>query len=86
MTRSELEEILSKDNTMSEMSDSSVLIGLNIIEKYIPGFHIEPAHDILYCADINEIIKAGLTSEDAEELRKQNWMIDSSNDCLAVFT
>ena len=86
MNRSELQEIMNNDNTIDGISRSSVLIGLNIIEKYLPGFHIEPAHDVLYCAEIDKLIEAGLTIKDAEELRKQNWMYDGEHDCLAVFT
>jgi len=86
MTREELEEILNKANAFSDMSKSYILIGLNIIEKYTPGFNIEPRHDIIYAGDIDSILQAGLTIEDADELRKQNWMFDDEYDCLSVFT
>ncbi len=86
MNRTELIEILSKDCELDEMSNSSILDGLNIVEKYIPGSEICAEYDIIYSENIDKIVEAGITKEDAEELRKQNWMHDQECDCLATFT
>lgn len=86
ITRAEFEAIMDADVTINNISKSPILIGLNIVEKYIPGSEICAEHDIIYSADIDDILDDGLTKDDAIELRKQNWMIDEDCDCLAHFT
>ena len=38
-----------------------------------------------YCGNIDDILKAGITKEDAIKLRDMNWMIDEDTDSLACF-
>ena len=64
----------------------TILAGLNIIANYLPLAGIGAAgHDILYSdAGTEELIKAGITEEDAIKLRGLGWMIDEGS--LAAFT
>ncbi len=87
MTREELDKIMDGDSDFGAYKDKSrVILGLRLITKYIPDPDISPAHDIIYVCDADELLTAGLTEEDAAELCKMNWMIDSECDCLAIFT
>ena len=59
--------------------------GLLIIQKYTPNKGIEGAdHDIIYSVDIDELIAAEITEEDAIKLRSLNWMV-SDNSYMACF-
>ena len=59
--------------------------GLKIIEKYAPKHCVEGAgHDIIYSAEVDELIDGGITRHDAEELRRLNWMIEDET-CLSCF-
>jgi len=75
------------ENTESEFSGDNIFLGLQIIAKYIdPTKKIivgAAGHDIIYATDVEDIINAGLTIEDAVKLAKLNWMIEE--DCLAHF-
>ncbi len=87
MTKEELKVIMSGDSDFDAYKGKSrVILGLNLITKYIPDPDISPDHDIIYACDVDELIKAGLTEADAVELRKMNWMVDSEFDCMAIFT
>ena len=87
MTREELNAIMDGDNDFDAYRGKSrVLIGLNLLAKYIPCPEISPAHDIIYACDVDELLEAGLTESDANELRKMNWMIDDEFECFAIFT
>lgn len=62
----------------------NALKGLQIIAKYLPKAGIRGAdHDIIYSVTLNELFLAGITREDALELRRQNWMVE--DDALACF-
>lgn len=76
-----------KSDIKTEFPDGdNALMGLNLIAKYLPKAGIEAAgHDIIYSVDIDKIVEAGITEEDAITLVKWNWMIDSDCDCLACF-
>jgi len=64
----------------------NALVGLDIIAKYCPTRGIEGAeHNVIYSVDINELVNAGITKEDAIQLKEINWMIDSNCHCLACF-
>jgi len=63
----------------------NALQGLKIIEKYVPGKGVEGANrDIIYSVDVDELIAGGITREDAEELRRLNWMVEGG-ECMACF-
>jgi len=40
---------------------------------------------VVHSVNVDDIIDAGITEEDAKKLAKLNWMIDESWDCLACF-
>ena len=88
LDRERLEEILNDDSPGTWEGDNAFQ-GLQIIAKYVsPESHdiIGAAeHDVIYSVDVDEILKAGITEEDAKILRELNWMIDCDCDCLACF-
>jgi hypothetical protein len=87
MERERFEEIM-KDEDIDTVfpENENALAGLNLIAKYLPKSGVEAAgHDIIYAADIDKIVKAGITEEDAIKLRSWNWMIDKDCECLACF-
>ena len=83
MTEEELELILEEAGTCN-LEGCNIRLGLNIIAEYLPERGVEAAeHDMIYSAEVEEIIEAGLTVEDAKKLRDLNWMI--SEEALAHF-
>ena len=86
MDRERFEEIMDGDSKLGDYDDDNAFLGLQIIRKYMSKKGIEGAdHDIIYSSDIDKLLEAGLTEEDATELRNLNWMIDDEGDCLACF-
>jgi len=87
MTNEEFEAVFKSEET--DWKGDNAFKGLQIIAKYIDIDHNNiigaAGHDIIYSSDIDEIVEAGITEEDAIALRKLNWMIDSECDCLACF-
>ena len=73
MTREEFEEVF--DSNETNWDGDSAWQGLQILSKYT-DFLIQGAdHDIIYSCDVDYLIEKGITKEDAESLRKLNWMI-----------
>lgn len=58
--------------------------GMQIIAKYTDNIICGADHDIIYSEDIDELIKAGITEREVEELRRLNWIIHD-NSWLACF-
>lgn len=87
MTRERFIEIMQDDEIKVRFPDGdSALCGLNLIAKYLPKKGVEAAeHDIIYSVDIDAICDAGITEQDAIQLREWNWMVDLDCDCLASF-
>lgn len=88
MTPERFQEIF--DNTKSEWEGDNALQGCIIISKYIDpkkeAILAAAEHDIIYSVDVEDILNAGITEEDAVALAKLNWMIDTEyGECLAVF-
>lgn len=84
MSRERFGEIMEGDADLSKFDQCTALLGLNLIAKYLPKRGIEGAiHDEIYACGVDELLEAGLTEEDAIQLRKMNWMIDESS--LAKF-
>jgi hypothetical protein len=80
----EFKEIMKGESNISDIDDCNVFLGLQIIRKYIPKAGVEGAeHDIIYSAVIYDLIEAGITREDAEELCRLNWFIDE--DTMACY-
>ena len=79
MNKEEFLEILrdealggSKINTVG----CNAVAGLNLIQKYLPNKGIEgTGYEVIYSVSADELFNAGITKEDAEELRALNWMI-----------
>lgn len=85
MTREQLDKIMEYRSKLDKFRgrDTAVL-GLNLIVRYLPSSGVMSAeHDIIYSASVDDLLKAGLTEEDARELRYMNWMI--KEDHLACF-
>lgn len=83
MERERLEEIF--DETESNWEGDNAYQGLQILAKYTTNLIHGAEHDKIYGEDIDLLLEAGLTEEDAIALAKLNWMIDSECDCLACF-
>ena len=64
---------------------NGILIGLQIVEKYLPNDGIEADHDIIYSADVERLVEAGITIEDVESLRNHGWFVDESDSYIAHF-
>jgi len=87
MTEEEFVEIMKDDNIEVDIRGScNACAGLDIIRKYLPKKGIEgAAHDVISSVYIDEIVKVGITKEDAVKLRSLNWMIDENGESLACF-
>lgn len=87
MTRERLNEIF--ENVNAKWEGDNALQGLIILSKYIDAKKksiLQAAdHDIIYGPDIDKILEAGLTEEDADQLRQLNWMLDDDCDSLSCF-
>ncbi len=87
MDREEIEKIF--EESESKWKGDNAFQGLQIISKYFDPKKKEilcaAEHDVIYSVDIDDILKAGITKEDAETLAKLNWMIEDEFDCLACF-
>jgi len=79
-------EIMDDEDSGSRLFEKgcNALTGLLIIQKYLPNRGIEAAgHDIIYSAEVEELVEAGITEEDTVLLRDYNWMVDEES--LACF-
>jgi len=84
MKREDFEIIMDGERDLVSCEGDNAFLGLQIIVKYLPKSGVEGAdHDIIYSADVDKLLEAGLTEDDAIQLRKLNWII--SEDCLACF-
>ncbi len=87
MTLEEFKKIMNDDDIKTiifKIEYDSTLVGLNLMAKYLPKNCIQGAdHDVLYGAVAEDLIKAGLTRDDAIKLKELNWMIE--DDCLQSF-
>ena len=85
MTPEEFETIMEGDDDLMNIDDDNAFVGLQIIRKYLPKSGIEGAdHDVIYSASVEKLLEAGITKEDAIELRRLNWMIEDG-EYLACF-
>ena len=87
ISKARLVEIMSDDDIggskLHEDGDNA-LKGLLIIDKYMPGVGITWAdRGVIYSADVDDLINAGISEDDAVELRSQNWMIEHGK--MSVF-
>ena len=85
MTPEEFETLMDSDYDSKYIDDDNAFVGLQIIRKYLPKSGIEGAdHDVIYSASVEKLLEAGITKEDAIELRRLNWMIEDG-EYLACF-
>ena len=81
MTREEFETIFEGDS--GKWEGDNAYQGLQIIAKYTSSLIQGAGHDVIWSEDIEVLIEAVITQEDAKELRRLNWMIE--DDCMACF-
>lgn len=82
MNREELEKIF--DNEDTEWEGDNAFQGLLILNKYAKhDVLVWAGHDQVFSIGIDEALESGLTLDDADKLRKLNWMID--DDCFSCF-
>jgi hypothetical protein len=85
MTLEQFKTIMLMDSDPSTFDDDCAFLGLQIIRKYCPKEGISGAdHDIIWSVDIKDLVDAGITDDDAIQLRLMNWMI-WDNEYLALF-
>lgn len=85
LERIKFEKII-KVGSSGDWKDDNVLKGLQIIASYFPEDTIVlqgAEHDIIYSVDVDELLDAGLTEENAIKLKNLNWTI--YNDYLACY-
>jgi hypothetical protein len=82
MTREQLEKIFDNDETQWE--GDNAFQGLQILSKYTDNLIQAAEHDIIFSEGIEKVLDAGLTEEDADALRKLNWMLDGHG-CFSCF-
>ena len=77
MTEDELKKIMDEDFDYESTKQNKILMGLNIMVKYLPATGIICAeHDQVWSASIEDLLNAGLTEDDAVKLRNLGWRID----------
>lgn len=85
ITTERFKEIFEGDSKLD--AGDNAFAGLQIIAKYINPKEKElicgADHDVIYSVDVDDLIDAGITEEDAIALRTLNWMI--RHDGLACF-
>lgn len=73
----------------SKWTGDNAFAGLQIIAKYIDPKQNDiikgAEHDVLYSVNVDKIIEAGITEEDAIALAQLNWSIDEGFDGLMCF-
>ena len=80
LTITELENIMSEDYEFKNSDACKILKGLNIIKKYLPNSGLEASgHDEIWACDVEELVKSGITKEDAILLRGLDWRIDEDS-------
>lgn len=77
ITKEEFKAIFEKDSGSWE--GDNVFQGLQILSKYTQNLIEGACRDEIYSEYIDELIEAGITKEDVEELRRLNWMIEDDS-------
>ena len=73
------------DEAESKWEGDNVYKGMQIIAKYTEKIVRDASHDIIFCGDVEECIKAGMTRKDVIELGKLNWMVDEWGHGFSTF-
>lgn len=85
LTNEILDGIFENTETNYKFDGDRALQGLNIFSKYVKTVVLGAEHDVLYGPDVDTIIEAGLTEEDAISLALLGWNIDGEQDCFYTF-
>ena len=83
MTKERLLEIFEGKN--SKWEGDNAYQGLQILGKYTDNPIQGAGHDIIYSENIDKILEAGLTEDEAEKLALLNWMISEDEDYFSCF-
>jgi hypothetical protein len=84
MDRERFQEIMEGDDILFKFDKCRTLLGLNLIAKYLPKSGVKSTtYDQIFACGVDELLEAGLTENDAIQLREMGWMIDE--DSLAKF-
>lgn len=87
LTEEKAIEILNSFNGKIAGDKNKDLKGLNIISKYLDSESCligAAEHDIIYCAGIEELIKAGITEEDLKELNRLGFHEEDESVCRFI--
>jgi len=80
MTKEEVLELFSADEFTERIEGDNTLEGLNILSKYTKQDVIAAAeHDIIYSADVDDVLEAGITDDELKRLRALGFMIEESS-------
>lgn len=81
MTNEEFYKVFESEETKWE--GDNCYQGMQIISKYTNNIVCSAGHDQIWSEGVDELIKKGITLDDANALRLLNWMIDE--DSLSCF-
>lgn len=81
ITRERFTELLSDDS--GSWKGDNAFKGLQIIAKYISPEEktllVGAGHDTIYSVDVDKLIEAGITEDDATALRQLNWVVEDDS-------
>ena len=83
MTKEKLYQIFEETN--SKWDGDNAFQGLMILSKYTKDLIEGADHEVIWSADIDVILSAGLTEADAKSLALLNWHLDEDGDCFSCF-
>lgn len=90
MIKEQLESILHEDaesysnETTPTTVKCKILLGLNLIAKYLPNSGIDAAtHDIVYACSVSDLAETTISEDEVIQLLIWGWMEDE--DSLACF-
>ena len=83
MTEKELQEIF--ETTKSDWDGDNAFRGLQILSKYVGLVICGAEHDVLLGPSIDDVLRSGLTREDAIELRRLGWTIEEEPGYFACY-
>lgn len=81
MTNEEFYKVF--DNEDTNWDGDNCYQGFQIIAKYTDNIVCAAGHDQIWSEGVDELVEKGITLEDANALRRLNWMIDE--DSLSCF-
>jgi len=77
MNATDFKLIMRSDEYIRPVDGCPIFYGLKIIIKYMPMAGIAAAeHDVVYSVEADDLVDAGITEDDAIELREHNWFLD----------